>query len=76
MIVSTASAWQKNSRRPRSSRHQWRSSFFVVSLAFSQPEARHRRTSSRSAFTSGRSSRSSSANSDICALPVRSVLNQ
>ena len=29
-------------RRPRSSRHQWRSRFFVVSLAFSQPEARHR----------------------------------
>jgi hypothetical protein len=28
------------------------------------------------AFTSGRSSRSSSASSDICALPVRSVLNQ
>jgi hypothetical protein len=38
-------------RRPRSSCHQWRSRFFVVSLAFSQPEARHRRTSSRRAFT-------------------------
>ncbi len=53
-----------------------RSSFLVVSLAFSQPDLRQRRTSSRSAFTSGKSSRSSSASNDICALPVRSVLNQ
>ena len=76
MTVSTASSWQKNSRRARSGRHQWRRSFRVVCEAPGQPAFRQRPTSARSTFTSGRSSRSSSASSERCALPVRSVLNQ
>lgn len=71
-----ASTWQKKRRRGLSSRRQCRSSFLVVSLAFSQPDSRQRRTSSRKAFTSGKLSRSSSACGGIFALPVRSVLNQ
>ena len=75
-MVSTASTWQKNSRRARSARHQWRSNRFVVSDAPRQPDSRQRFTSVRSALTRGRSSRSSSANSTPCALPLRSLLYQ
>ena len=76
MTVSTASSWQKNNRRDRSARPQCRSSRFVVSDAPGHPASRQRFTSARNVFTSGRSSRSSSASRSRCALPVRSVLYQ
>ena len=75
-MVSTASTWQKNSRRARSARRQWRSNRFVVSDAPRQPDSRQRFTSARSALTRGRSSLSSSASNDSWALPVRSLLYQ
>ena len=62
-------------RRERSPRHQWLSPL-VVCAAFGQPAFRQHRTSSRSRFTSGRSSGSSSASTTAERIPPVRFLNQ